>query len=201
MDIIQPIILIVAAYLLGSFSTAVFASKLFRFPDPRFNGSQNPGATNVLRLAGKPAAVFTVIGDALKGLVPVIVAKAVGLPELWIMLIAIAAFLGHLFPLFYNFKGGKGVATAMGIFLGLNPVVGLAVMATWLSAAFAFNISSVAAMVAVLLAPFFFFLVTHSAIFGFGLLVITALIFWRHIPNIQKLLQGNERPIIKDASL
>ena len=198
MDIILPIVLIIAAYLLGSVSTAILASQLFHFPDPRTHGSKNPGTTNVLRLGGKIPAAFTLLGDVLKGLVPVIIAKAIGLSDFWVVIIAIAAFAGHLFPLYYGFKGGKGVATAMGIFVGLNPLIGLAVLATWLSAAFAFNTSSVAALIAVLFAPFFFFLVTGSGALGFGLLVITALIFWKHIPNIQRLLMGTESKIMQN---
>lgn len=197
MDIILPIVLIIAAYLLGSVSTAILASKLFNFPDPRSHGSNNPGTTNVLRLGGKIPAAFTLLGDVLKGLIPVIIAQSLGLSDMWIVLIAIAAFAGHLFPLYYGFKGGKGVATAMGVFIGLNPIIGLAVLATWLSAAFAFNTSSIAALIAVLFAPFYFFLVTGSAALGFGLLVITALIYWKHIPNIQRVLMGTESKIIQ----
>ena len=198
MDIILPILITIAAYLFGSVSTAIIASKLFNFPDPRTNGSENPGTTNVLRLGGKIPAAFTLLGDMLKGLLPVVIAKALGLEDFWIVTVAIAACLGHLFPIFYEFKGGKGVATAMGIYLGLNPIIGLAILATWLSASFAFNISSVAAMIAVLLAPLFFYLVTLSSALGFGLLIITALIYWKHIPNIQRLLMGIESRIIKD---
>ncbi|PWQ96083.1 glycerol-3-phosphate 1-O-acyltransferase PlsY [Leucothrix pacifica] len=197
MDIILPIVLIISAYLLGSISTAVLASKLFNFPDPRSNGSNNPGTTNVLRLGGKIPAAFTLLGDVLKGLVPVIIAKSFGLSDLWIVLVAIAACAGHLFPLYYGFKGGKGVATAMGIFIGLNPIIGLAVLATWLSAAFAFNTSSIAALIAMLFAPFYFFLVTGSGALGFGLLIITALVYWKHIPNIQRILMGTENKIIQ----
>lgn len=197
MDIILSIVLIIASYLLGSVSTAILASTLFSFPDPRTHGSNNPGTTNVLRLGGKIPAAFTLLGDALKGLIPIVIAKSFGLSDLWIMLVAIAAFAGHLFPLYYGFRGGKGVATAMGIFVALNPVIGLAVLATWLSAAFAFNISSAAALIAVLFAPFYFFLITQSSAFGFGLLVITSLIYWKHIPNIQKLLLGTESKIIQ----
>jgi len=196
MDIILPIVLIIAAYLLGSVSTAILASQLFNFPDPRSHGSNNPGTTNVLRLGGKIPAAFTLLGDVLKGLIPVIIAKAFGLSDFWIILTAIAAFSGHLYPLYYHFRGGKGVATAMGIFIGLHPVIGLAVLVTWLSAAFAFNISSVAALIAVLFAPFYFYLVTQSSALGFGLLVITAMIYWKHIPNIQKLLMGTESKIV-----
>lgn len=198
MDIILPIILIIAAYLMGSVSTSVLASTLFGFPDPRSHGSNNPGTTNVLRLGGKIPAAFTLLGDVLKGLIPVIVAKAVGVNDVWLMAVAIAAFAGHLFPLFYGFKGGKGVATAMGIYLGLNPVIGLAVLATWLSAAFAFNMSSVSALIAVLFAPFYFYLVTGSGALGFGLLILTTLVYWKHIPNIQRVLMGTESKIIKD---
>ena len=198
MNIILPILIIIAAYLFGSISTAIIASKLFNFPDPRANGSKNPGTTNVLRLGGKIPAAFTLLGDVLKGLLPVVIAKAAGLDDFWIACVAIAACLGHIFPIFLGFKGGKGVATTIGVYLAINPVVGLAVLATWLSVAFAFNISSVAAMIATLLAPFYFYLITGSAAYGFGLLIITALIYWKHIPNIQKLLMGIESNIIND---
>lgn len=198
MNIILPILVIIAAYLFGSISTAIIASKLFKFPDPRTNGSENPGTTNVLRLGGKIPAAFTLLGDMLKGLLPVVIAKAIGLDDFWIVCVAIASCLGHIFPLFYGFKGGKGVATVMGVYLAINPIVGLAVLATWLSAAFAFNMSSVAAMIATLFAPFYFYLVTGSGAYGFGLLIITALIYWKHIPNIQRLLMGIESTILKD---
>lgn len=198
MNIILPLLIIIAAYLLGSVSTSVIASRLFNFPDPRLSGSENPGTTNVLRLGGKIPAAFTLLGDMLKGLLPIVIAKAAGLDDFWLICVATAAFLGHLFPLYYGFKGGKGVATAMGIYIALNPIIGLAVLATWLSAAFAFNMSSVAAMIAILLAPFYFYLVTHSAALGFGLLIITALVYWKHIPNIQKLLMGTENRIIEE---
>lgn len=197
MDIILPIALIIAAYLLGSVSTSILASRLFNFPDPRTHGSNNPGTTNVLRLGGKIPAAFTLLGDVLKGIIPVTIAKALGLIDLWVVAVGIAAFSGHLFPFCYGFKGGKGVATAMGVFLGLNPVIGLAVLATWLSAAFAFNTSSIAALIAVLFAPFYFYLVTNSGALGFGLLVITALIYWKHIPNIQRILMGTESKIVQ----
>ena len=188
MNIILPILLIAAAYLMGSVSTAILASSLFGFPDPRTHGSNNPGTTNVLRLGGKIPALFTLLGDALKGLIPVIVARALGLDDIWVVLIAIAAFMGHLFPIFYGFVGGKGVATAMGVLL------------TWMAAAFALNISSASALIATLFAPFYFYLITKSAALGFGLLVITALIYWRHIPNIQKIITGTESHIVKDKS-
>lgn len=198
MDILLPLLITIAAYLFGSISTAVIASKLFKFPDPRLSGSENPGTTNVLRLGGKIPAAFTLLGDMLKGLLPVVIAKALGLSDLWIVIISIAALLGHLYPIYYGFKGGKGVATALGIYIAINPIIGLAIIATWLSAAFAFNISSVSAMIAVLFAPFYFYLVTHSSALGFGLLVITALIYWKHIPNIQKLLMGIESKIVNN---
>ena len=198
MNILLSIIVIVAAYLFGSISTSIIASKLFNFPDPRFNGSKNPGTTNVLRLGGKIPAAFTLLGDILKGLLPIVLAKALGFSDFWIVCVAIAACAGHIFPIFYGFNGGKAVATAMGVYLALNPIVGLAVLATWLSAAFAFNISSVAAMIATLFAPFYFYLITDSGAYGFGLLIITALIYWKHIPNIQRLLMGIESNIIKE---
>jgi glycerol-3-phosphate acyltransferase PlsY len=159
-------------------------------------GSKNPGATNVLRYGGKKAAILTLLGDSLKGLLPVLIARYLGLSFEWLVLIGIAAFLGHLFSVYYGFKGGKGVATAMGVFLGLNPIIGLAVIATWLSAAFAFNISSLAALISTLLAPFYFYYITRSVPLLIGLLVITVFIYWKHQSNIKDILAGTEDNII-----
>lgn len=192
-----PIVLVIGAYFIGSVSAAILTCKLLSLPDPRTIGSKNPGATNVLRIGGKKAAILTLLGDSLKGLLPVLVGRLMGLSYEWLVLIAIAAFLGHLFSVFYGFKGGKGVATTMGIYLGLNPIIGLAVLATWLSVAFAFNMSSLAALIATLLAPFYFYYITQSVALLIGLLVITALIYWKHRSNIQAILNGTESKISK----
>ena len=191
-----PYLLIIFAYLIGSISAAILISKMLGLPDPRTMGSKNPGATNVLRYGGKKAAILTLLGDSLKGLIPVLVAGYLGLSFEWLVLIGIAAFLGHLFSVYYGFKGGKGVATAMGIYLGLNPIIGLAVIATWLSAAFAFNMSSLSALIATLLAPFYFYYITRSVPLLIGLLVITALIYWKHENNIKEILEGTEDKIV-----
>ena len=191
----MPYFLVILAYFIGSISTAILACKLLGKPDPRTVGSKNPGATNVLRYAGKKAAIITLLGDSLKGLIPVAIGHALGLGWGWLVVIGFAAFLGHLYPVFYGFKGGKGVATAMGIYLGLHPVIGLAVIATWLAMAFAFNISSLAALIATLLAPFYFYWVSESVPLLSGLLLITLLIYWRHRSNINNILAGTEGKI------
>ena len=191
-----PYLLIIFAYLIGSISAAILISKILGLPDPRTMGSKNPGATNVLRYGGKKAAILTLLGDSLKGLIPVLVARYLGLSFEWLVLIGIAAFLGHVFSVYYGFKGGKGVATAMGIYIGLNPIIGLAIIATWLSAAFAFNTSSLSALIATLLAPFYFYYITRSVPLLIGLLVITALIYWKHENNIKEILAGTEDNII-----
>lgn len=191
-----PYVLIICAYLIGSISAAILVSKALGLPDPRTIGSKNPGATNVLRYGGKKAAILTLLGDSLKGLIPVLVARYLGLSLEWLALIGIAAFLGHLFSAYYGFKGGKGVATAMGVFLGLNPIIGLAVIATWLSAALAFNISSLAALISTLLAPFYFYYITRSVPLLISLLFITALIYWKHENNIKEIFAGTEDKIV-----
>ncbi len=191
----MPYFLVILAYFIGSISTAILTCKLLGKPDPRTVGSKNPGATNVLRYAGKKAAIITLLGDSLKGLIPVAIGHALGLDWGWLVAIGFAAFLGHLYPVFYGFKGGKGVATAMGIYLGLHPLIGVAVIATWLAMAFAFNISSLAALIATLLAPFYFYWVSGSVPLLSGLLLITLLIYWRHRSNINNILAGTEGKI------
>ena len=193
----MPYFLVILAYFVGSISTAIITCKLLGKVDPRTVGSKNPGATNVLRYAGKTAAIITLLGDSLKGLIPVAIAHAAGLDWMWLVIVGIAAFLGHLYPFFYGFKGGKGVATAMGVYIGLHPVIGLAVILTWLAMAFAFNISSLSALIATLLAPFYFYWITDSVPLLIGLLIICALIFWRHRSNIQNILNGTEGKISK----
>ena len=191
----MPYFLVILAYFLGSVSTAVISCKLLGKVDPRTVGSKNPGATNVLRHAGKKAAFFTLLGDLLKGLVPVAIGHALNLDWGWLVLIGIAAFLGHVFPIYYGFKGGKGVATALGVYLGLNPIVGVVVILTWLISTLVFNISSLSALIATLLAPLYFFWVTGSFNLFLGLVFITVLIYWRHRTNIMEIIDGTEDKI------
>lgn len=190
-----PILLIIVAYLIGSISSAVFTCKIMGKVDPRTVGSKNPGATNVLRYAGKKAAFFTLLGDVLKGLVPVAVGHALNLDWGWLVLIGLAAFLGHLYSVYHGFKGGKGVATAMGVYFGLDPLIGLVVAITWLISALIFNISSLSALIATLLAPLYYFWVTGSLHLFLGLVAITVLIYWRHRTNIVEIIDGTEDKI------
>lgn len=196
----MPYLLILFAYLLGSIATAIVTCKLMGLPDPRTQGSNNPGATNVLRFGGKKAAAITLLGDGLKGVIPVVLARFVfGIEDYtWLILIGIAAFLGHLYPVFYGFKGGKGVATAIGVFLGVNLWGGLAFVATWLIMAKGFKISSLAALIATALSPLYFWMITGHTQLTLGVGVIAVLIFWRHRSNIQKLLDGSEDKIKGD---
>ena len=188
----MPYFLVILSYFIGSVSTAVISCKLLGKVDPRTVGSKNPGATNVLRYAGKKAAFFTLLGDLLKGLVPVAIGHALNLDWGWLILIGAAAFLGHVYPIFYGFKGGKGVATALGVYIGLNPIVGIVVILTWLISALVFNISSLSALIATLLAPLYFFWVTGSFNLFLGLVLITVLIYWRHRTNIVEIIDGTE---------
>ena len=192
-----PILLIIIAYFLGSASAAIITCKLMGKPDPRTQGSQNPGATNVMRYAGKKAAAITLLGDLLKGLVPIAIGHYFDLSWGWLALIGMAAFLGHLYPIFFGFQGGKGVATALGVYFGLNPIVGAVVAITWLIAALLFNISSLSALIATLLAPLYFFWVTGSMDLFLGLVVITVFIYWRHRSNIMNIIDGTEGRISK----
>jgi glycerol-3-phosphate acyltransferase PlsY len=152
-SLLVPVIAIIAAYLLGSVPFAIIASKLFGLADPRSYGSGNPGATNVLRSGNKKAALFTLIGDGFKGWLAVFIAQQAEFSNAVTGLIALAVFFGHLFPIFLKFKGGKGVATAAGVLLALNPILGLAVLATWLLVAYVSRYSSLAALIAAGLAP------------------------------------------------
>jgi glycerol-3-phosphate acyltransferase PlsY len=186
----EIVIAVVAAYLLGSVSFAIVVSRAMRLPDPRSYGSKNPGATNVLRTGRKAAAVLTLAGDALKGLVAVLVAARYA-PEV-APYAGLAAFLGHLFPLWHRFQGGKGVATAAGVLFALDWRLGLGTVATWLIIAAFLRYSSLAALVAAAFAPFF-----AALLFGLGasfacVLAMSALLVWRHRENIGRLLAGTE---------
>lgn len=195
------IIFTIAAYLIGSISFAVVMSRAFGLSDPRTYGSKNPGATNVLRSGSKKAAIATLIGDCAKGWLPVFLAVQFGdrfdLDDGGVALVAIAVFLGHLWPVFFRFVGGKGVATALGVLLGLNPWLGLATLITWLVVAYAFRYSSLAALVAAVFAPFYFGLMV-GATMPFELLaviVMSVLLLFRHAKNISNLLAGKESRI------
>ncbi len=194
---LMPYFLVILAYFTGSLSAAIITCKLLGKVDPRTVGSRNPGATNVLRYAGKKAAILTLLGDMLKGLVPVAIGHALGLGWEWLVLVGIAAFLGHLYPVYYGFRGGKGVATAFGVFLGLNPIIGIVVLLTWMISALIFNISSLSALIATLLAPVYFYIVTSSIPLFFGLLFITLMIYWRHRTNIIEIIDGTEDKIVE----
>jgi len=187
---------VLVAYLVGSLSFAVIVSRVMGLSDPRSYGSKNPGATNVLRSGNKAAAVLTLALDALKGYVPVLVALLLaprfGWGETTVAWVGLAAFVGHLWPLFFRFRGGKGVATAAGVLMGLNPWLGLATLASWLIIAFFFRYSSLASLVAALFAPFYQLLIWGPGPMVLPLIVMSLLLVWRHEGNIRKLLAGTE---------
>jgi glycerol-3-phosphate acyltransferase PlsY len=183
-------IAVIAAYLLGSVSFAIVVSKSMRLPDPRSYGSKNPGATNVLRTGSKAAAILTLIGDGAKGWLAVWLALRY-VPEA-APYVALAVFLGHLFPLYHRFQGGKGVATAAGVLLGIDWRIGLGTLATWLIIAFFLRYSSLAALVAAAFAPFAVALVLGVNAFFAAVLVMSALLVWRHKENIRRLIAGTE---------
>ena len=184
--------LIIAAYLMGSISSAIVVCRLMGLPDPRTQGSNNPGATNVLRIGGRKAAAITLLGDSLKGFVPVALCHLLDRPELTFAVVGAAAFLGHLYPVFFGFRGGKGVATALGVQFGLGWTIGAAVAATWLFMAKVANISSLAALISMLLAPLYIWLLWPSPALIVMQVSITLLLIWRHRSNIRNLLQGSE---------
>ena len=192
MDIITPLFVILFAYLLGSISAAILTCKIMGLPDPRSQGSNNPGATNVLALGGKKAAAITLIGDSLKGLIPVILGLYLSLNECYLSLIAFAAFIGHLYPVFFMFKGGKGVATAFGIFIGINFKVALAVLITWLLIVKIFKLSSLGALITALVTPLYFYYIDGSTYFTILSLVLSLLLIYRHKSNIIKIINGTE---------
>ncbi|MET3108996.1 glycerol-3-phosphate acyltransferase PlsY [Oxalobacteraceae bacterium GrIS 2.11] len=184
---------VLISYLIGSISFAVVVSKLFGLSDPRTYGSKNPGATNVLRSGNKAAAVLTLIGDAFKGWLAVWLAFRLQLPDTYIALVALAVFLGHLWPIFFKFVGGKGVATAAGVLLGISWHLGLGTLMTWIVVAFCFRYSSLAALISALFAPFYAALIfgTGSPLFV-AVCIMSALLIYRHRSNIQNLIAGKE---------
>lgn len=200
--LLHPVSVIVLSYLLGSLSFAVIVSKFMGLSDPRSYGSKNPGATNVLRSGNKKAAALTLLFDAVKGWVPVFwvlsEGNAYGLTESAAAAAGLAAFLGHLYPIFFKFEGGKGVATALGVLMGVSPVLGLAIALTWLGVAWFFRYSSLAALLAAVLAPVYYALAAdvfwwrfNGAIFGM-LCAMGILLVWRHRDNVNRLLAGTE---------
>jgi len=192
----NTLIATIAAYLLGSISFAVVMSRAFGLSDPRTYGSKNPGATNVLRSGSKKAAIATLVGDAAKGWLAVWLAMRYGydfgLDETGIALVAIAVFIGHLWPVFFRFVGGKGVATALGVLLGINPWLGLATLATWMIIAYAFRYSSLAALVAAVFAPLYYGMLFGVDAILLAVIVMSVLLVWRHSGNIGNLIAGKE---------
>ncbi|MBY0577901.1 MAG: glycerol-3-phosphate 1-O-acyltransferase PlsY [Burkholderiales bacterium] len=186
------IAVILLSYLAGSVSFALISSRLFKLPDPRTYGSGNPGATNVLRTGKKAAAALTLIGDGAKGTVAVLIAQHYFQAPAVIAASALAVFLGHLFPVFLGFKGGKGVATALGICFALDFWLGAAVAGTWLIVFFISRISSLSALAAAGLAPLYAFFILGSNILTLGVFAMCLLLIWRHKTNIAKLLKGEE---------
>ena len=204
MNQFAPVLAVLAAYAIGSLSFAVIVSRLMGLHDPRSYGSGNPGATNVLRSGNKVAAVLTLLLDALKGFVPVWwVAQfgaAYGLLDGTMAMVGLAAFLGHLWPVFFKFEGGKGVATAAGVLFGFNPLLGLATLATWLIVAFFFRYSSLASLVSALFAPFYQVLIWGGGAVAWAAVAMSLLLVWRHSANIQKLLKGTESRLGQKAA-
>ncbi len=184
--------LIIAAYLLGSLSSAIIVCHVMGLPDPRSEGSNNPGATNVLRIGGKKAAAITLAGDMLKGFIPVLAAKLLGLEPLYLAGVALAAILGHLYPLFFRFRGGKGIATTMGAQLGLGWQIGGSVIIIWLFVSKALKISSAAGLIAMGLAPVIIWLFWPAPELVIMQSGVSLLLFWRHRENIKRLLDGSE---------
>ena len=208
MTIAFPILALLAGYLVGSLSFAVIVSRAMGLADPRSYGSGNPGATNVLRTGNKTAAIVTLLLDAAKGAVPVIAARLVG-QRLGVgddavafaaALAGLGAFLGHLWPVFFRFKGGKGVATAAGMLLALNPWLGVATLATWIIVAAFMRYSSLASLVAAAFAPFYQLLIWGGGPEALVIAAMSLLLFWRHAPNIAKLMAGTESRLGQKAA-
>ena len=198
---LYPLLATLAAYLVGSLAFAVIVSRVMGLSDPRTFGSKNPGATNVLRSGSKPAAVITLLLDALKGLVPVLLAKQFGEPyglgDGTVAMVGLAAFLGHLYPVFFRFQGGKGVATFIGVVFGISWILGIATGLTWIIIAVFFRYSSLASLVAAVFAPVYYLLGDRVAWYAekpiaLALAVMAGLLWWRHRENLKRLMAGKE---------
>lgn len=186
----MTIISIIIAYLLGSVSSAIIVSKLAKLPDPRKGGSGNPGASNVLRLSGKSYAALVLLGDALKGFIAVLIGMILGVHLFWLAFVALAAVIGHMYPVFFGFKGGKGVATAIGSYFAISLPLGIVGVGVWVVMAFIFRYASLASLTACIIVPFVD-LVIHPACFV-GLALIAAMVVYRHMSNIDRLRNGTE---------
>ena len=187
------IVLWTFSYLLGSVSTAILVCRLFGYPDPRSTGSHNPGATNVLRVGGKVAAILTLIGDVAKGVIPVVIAQRLGLPDSIAAFCGFCAFLGHLYPVYFDFRGGKGVATAMGAVTALHWPTALAIGLVWGIVAFTTRISSLAAIISFFTAPMLVLLIRAELFYP--ILVLSLMLLFRHRTNIVQLFRGEEQPV------
>ena len=199
MDLVYSYVAFLIAYLIGSLSFAVIVSKLMGLGDPRTYGSKNPGATNVLRSGSKTAAVLTLLLDALKGFAPVALVHwysfELGFEDTTIAFVGVAAFVGHLWPVFFRFQGGKGVATALGVLLAYEPLLGLVVLVTWVVTAGLFRYSSLASLISALFAPFMTLLFFDRPAVTMGVTVMSLLLIWRHSRNIVSLMKGKERKL------
>jgi glycerol-3-phosphate acyltransferase PlsY len=185
-------LIVPTAYLVGSISSAIIICRLMGLPDPREQGSGNPGATNVMRIGGKKAAAITLLGDLLKGFIPVYIANILSGSALLLASIGLAAFIGHLYPVFFKFKGGKGVATSIGVLLGFSWMLGLAFTATWLLIYKIGKISSASALIASVLSPIFAWYIVGDTSIVVTSIIMMLFLLWRHKSNIQRLLAGEE---------
>ncbi len=196
---LSEILIVIFAYLTGSLSSAIIVCRAMGLPDPRTQGSKNPGATNVLRLGNKKAAAITLVGDALKGLLPVLLAKSLGFPAEVVAATAVAAFFGHLYPVYFGFKGGKGVATALGVYLGISVPLGLLLAATWLLIARLSKISSLSALVTACLTPIYVSFMLEPKIYFYASIFLSVVLIYRHRSNIRDLLSGREDKITDNS--
>ena len=194
MSLLLDVALIGGGYAVGSIATAILVARALGLGDPRQSGSGNPGATNILRIGGKKAALLTLLGDLTKGVIPIVIARLLGLEDWALAAVALATFLGHLYPVFFGFRGGKGVATALGILLALLPVLGLSILGIWILVFAVTRVSSLAALLAAVGAVPIVFAVYAATSMRLLVLVLALLILWRHRGNIRRLLDGSERP-------
>jgi acyl phosphate:glycerol-3-phosphate acyltransferase len=188
------VLMLAVAYLLGSLSSAIIVCKIMGLPDPRTQGSGNPGTTNVLRLGGKTPALITLAGDVLKGIVPIFIAHLFGVAGFGLALVGLAAFLGHLFPVFFKFEGGKGIATAFGVILSLSIPIAIAAAITWGIIVAVWRYVSLASLATAVLTPIYILLFGNHA-YLLPVLIMTGMIIWRHWPNVQRLKNGVENKI------
>jgi len=191
----ELIYLFILSYLIGSISTAIIVCRALKIDDPRTQGSNNPGATNVLRIGGKKAAAIVLIGDALKGFIPVLVAQYFEFSIFYTTIVALSSFLGHVYPVFYKFKGGKGVATFVGSLFAINYLVGLGFALTWIFVAKVLKVSSLAALVATLITPIYFYILTSELNSTYVICFICLCIFYTHRSNIKRIISRTEEPI------